>query len=454
VAVAKDAATGSQADGTTTFTWSHTCTGTDLVLFVSFSDSSGVGTPTVTYNGVSMTKDSTAPYGGNGSTLFYLINPATGANNVVVASATAGNLQGCSFSVTGAKQTGVPYTLTTANAGSGTHSGTATLSGFGIAFESSGAGISTPNQTNGDIQNNDAGSGVSNYACQSAAASGSTTFTWADNADQWFMLLLDVLPSTAAAPGRATRMVEYIKQVGTVTNTTGATTSVITVAAGGVSVGDTVIVLSSADNSGTNGAIQASTISDTRGNTWNYCTHGIADPGLANAGNEGFIAWARINVALQASDSITISWPTSTAAKAVRADAFRNVGMRLGQITQDNQTGTSSSVALEATGVGQLIVGAVCVEGGTADTFTQDADTTNGAWVNPGRLGSGTTTSGATLNPIYKIVTAAGVQTYNPTMGTSRDHCAVLALFECLPYDSRKDAGPARRELRKGMRRR
>lgn len=458
MAVAKDAATGSQADGTTTMTWSHTCTGVDLVLFVAFSDSSGVGTPTITYNGVSMTKDTSAPFNSATSTLFYLINPATGANNVVVASATSGNIQGCSFSVTGAKQTGTPYTLTTANAGSGTHSGTTTLTEFGIAFESSGASISTPNKTAGNIQNNDGGSAVSNYACQSTAASGSQTFTWADNGDQWFMLMLDVLPSAAVAPGRATRLIEFVKQVGTVTNTTSGTTSAITVAAGGVPVGNSVVILASHDNSNTAvaGAIQVTSVADTRGNTWNTTTHAIADPGAANAGQEGWIAWANIVVALQAADTITITYAITVPAKAIRADEFKYMGGLVAQATQDNQTGQSVSVDITPTGIGQLVIGGVATESGTADAFTQDADTTNGAWVNPGRLGSGTTTGGATLNPIYKIVTAPGAQNYGGAtmLGTSRDHAAMLAVFACLPYDTRGDAGPARHDLRNRRRRR
>lgn len=84
---------------TNTLTIAHTCTGTNLGLavFVSVGRTSisAVGlTMTITYNAVSMTeiRSGTAtgtvlvPVGSNlsGACLFYLLNPAAGANNIVV----------------------------------------------------------------------------------------------------------------------------------------------------------------------------------------------------------------------------------------------------------------------------------------------------------------------------------------------------------------------------------
>lgn len=444
MAVAKDAATGGQADGTTTVNWSHTCTGSELVLYVAFSCSSGVGTPTVTYNGVSMTKDASAPFNGATSTLYYLINPATGANTVLISSVTAGDIQGCSFSVTGGKQTGIPYTLTTSSAGSGTHTGTTTLTEFGIAFESSGSSISTPNKTAGNIQNNNAGSAVSNYACQSTAAGGSQTFTWADNADQYFMLLVDVLPNVAGETPNVT--ISYVKEVGFVTNTTGGTTSAITVAAGGVPIGDVIVIYASHDNSNTvvAGGIQVTSVADNSNNAgaanvYTVQTHAIADPGAANAGIEGWFAVCPVTRSIDAADTITITYAISVAAKAISAQQFTNANLAAPVLSgspavQNNQTGQSVSVAtgVAATRVGQAVCALVAVEGGTADAFTQDTDTTGGTWVALTRRGSGTTTGGATLNAVYKILTATGTQTYDHAtmLGTSRDHCAAIFILD------------------------
>lgn len=251
--------------------------------------------------------------------------------------------------------------------------------------------------------------------------------------------------ATASASGATIPyQIGYIKQIGTVANTTGATTAAITVAAPGVVAGDTIVISGSSDNSGTNGAVQTISVADNSAqagtaNTYTVQTpHGIADPGAANAGQEGWLAVCVVTRPLATGDTITTTFANSTAAKAIRADQYSGVltstPVLAGTYTHtDNQTTTSTSVAASPNAPGQAFIGAVCVEGGTADSFTQDSDTTNGTWVNPGRIGAGTTTSGATLNPIYKIVTASGAQTYNPTLGTARDSTSVALVLDKAP---------------------
>lgn len=72
----------------TTSTLSHTCTGSDLVLLVGTNNDSVAGAVTgITYNGVALTKQAENTItGGGGQTngLWYLDNPATGTNDIVV----------------------------------------------------------------------------------------------------------------------------------------------------------------------------------------------------------------------------------------------------------------------------------------------------------------------------------------------------------------------------------
>lgn len=87
-------------------TFSHTCSGSDRILFVAAAANSGQTVTGVTYNGVSMTQlnsvtDSATQY------LFYLIAPATGTNNVVV-STSGSNATGSAVSYTGVKQSAFP----------------------------------------------------------------------------------------------------------------------------------------------------------------------------------------------------------------------------------------------------------------------------------------------------------------------------------------------------------
>ena len=89
MAIAFDAASEDKvaSGGTTTLTYSHTCTGTDRFLYVAVTLINHSATPSVTYGGVSMTAvytrvaafSTTWTHSG-----FYLANPASGANNVVV----------------------------------------------------------------------------------------------------------------------------------------------------------------------------------------------------------------------------------------------------------------------------------------------------------------------------------------------------------------------------------
>lgn len=94
-------------------TWSHTTTGSNTILFVGgWIRGNGNNCTGVTYNGVAMTQiqtnvvSSTVYY--DKGFLFYLINPATGANNVVATFNSADYNNGISVSYTGVKQTGQP----------------------------------------------------------------------------------------------------------------------------------------------------------------------------------------------------------------------------------------------------------------------------------------------------------------------------------------------------------
>lgn len=102
MAIAFDAATDSSVTGTS-LTFSHTCTGSDRVLFVAMQYVSNTITG-VTYNGVSMTLE-VQRNGTNRAAIYSLINPATGANNVVVSSSSSQQMQACAMSYTGANQT-------------------------------------------------------------------------------------------------------------------------------------------------------------------------------------------------------------------------------------------------------------------------------------------------------------------------------------------------------------
>lgn len=112
MAIAYDATAHGNTGGATSLTFSHTCsTGQDRILWVGFrvGSSSDVATG-VTYGGVAMTqaikRQDTS--GSQYVYLYYLIAPATGANNVVISLSGSNSIIGISASYTGANQSGQP----------------------------------------------------------------------------------------------------------------------------------------------------------------------------------------------------------------------------------------------------------------------------------------------------------------------------------------------------------
>lgn len=114
MAIAFDAGTYAQSTTGTSLTFSHTTSGTDRILFVMGSDKASSATVVtgVTYNGVAMTQvntlDGAAGQNDRAITLWYLINPASGANDVVVSASESVTLRFSAVSYTGAEQANQP----------------------------------------------------------------------------------------------------------------------------------------------------------------------------------------------------------------------------------------------------------------------------------------------------------------------------------------------------------
>lgn len=126
MAIAFDAETGAFTNSSSgTLTFSHTCTGSNLALYVAVCTSGATTVTGITYNGVAMTLvDSYAATGQGAVTdncLYMLTGPATGSNNVVVTASASGSLiYAQSSSYTGAAQTGQPPHQTKNSANSAT----------------------------------------------------------------------------------------------------------------------------------------------------------------------------------------------------------------------------------------------------------------------------------------------------------------------------------------------
>lgn len=123
MAIAFDAFTNGNYTSGTTHTFSHTCSGSDRVLFVHAFKNANTDTITgATYNGVSMTLVAKqVGFGARYSYLFMLHNPATGANDVVITASASTAIGGNAASYTGAEQVSTADASTTENSSTTPH---------------------------------------------------------------------------------------------------------------------------------------------------------------------------------------------------------------------------------------------------------------------------------------------------------------------------------------------
>ena len=82
---------------------------------------------------------------------------------------------------------------------------------------------------------------------------------------------------------------------------------------------------------------------------------------------------------------------------------------------------TTPTVTSASASVGDMVVGALYNEYGTAQTVTEDTDVVGGVWSPQQTAEVGTTAAGVTVAAQRVIVTTAGTQTYNPVLATNSD---------------------------------
>lgn len=124
-AIAVDATGTGGAGGNPSDTWAHTVSGTERGLIVLNGSRDFYAGSSVTYNGDAMTfviGGTTTDNTGDINTIFKLIAPDTGTNNVVATEGGADTIGGCSISFTGADQ----VTLTGATGKNLTNPGSST----------------------------------------------------------------------------------------------------------------------------------------------------------------------------------------------------------------------------------------------------------------------------------------------------------------------------------------
>lgn len=106
----------------------------------------------------------------------------------------------------------------------------------------------------------------------------------------------------------------------------------------------------------------------------------------------------------------------------LRGADFSTISAGITDIVASSTSNTTPSATSDSVIVGDAVVGIIATLGPSGDTFTADADTTNGSWSAATESGTSGGSAGAnsTLNVQTKVATGTGTQTYNPTLGTAR----------------------------------
>ena len=204
---------GGYTAGPTSKSWSHTCTGTNLILWLAvgiWRDVAGTGSVTsCTYDGVALTKYVEREAAGSTmyTALYYLIAPATGAKTLAVTVTGATDaIKFVASSYSGVVQT----SFLDANAYGDGYGTTATATVTTVADNSElvssilhfGTGAITKGASQTEIakDNGNSTAGGSSYQTTPKTPAGSTalTWTWTGSGD-WSMVAASFKPDTSSS---------------------------------------------------------------------------------------------------------------------------------------------------------------------------------------------------------------------------------------------------------------
>lgn len=273
----------------------------------------------------------------------------------------------------------------------------------------------------------------------SSGATGTRSFGFANNNVAGVALSLAIAVAGEVVPPTTPFKVA---DRGSAQNLTSSQSTVVDLPNGGSidTTNNILIARWAGDNSGGGGQATNVDISDPRGNTWVVGAASNRDPGAASAGITGRMAYCIPTTPYQDGDDLTFNYGNNTAADAVVVEEWANIDradpVAVTQVV-DNGGSASPAVTIVPTAADQLVYGWLAIEGPAGDTYTQDTDTTNGTWVGLTSLSteSGTAASNATVRGAYKLVTADGSQTWDPTI-TNRDWAAGIIVFNPAPVDT------------------
>lgn len=199
--------------------------------------------------------------------------------------------------------------------------------------------------------------------------------------------------------------------------------------------GSVVVAWAVANNAGVSGASAFASVQDSNSNTWNVGK--LQNRTAGSAANDGctvlaYYAVLNAPMLFDGTDSITFNWSPNVAAKV--CGAFAISGSDTSPFNSNSAAGAgtayTSGGASASLNSGDIIVGVAGNESNTSPV--NDTDTTNGSWTSLTTIGSGGSGGDATKMSglvAYKVVNAAGAQTFNGATGANTDWAALYLAF-------------------------
>lgn len=250
----------------------------------------------------------------------------------------------------------------------------------------------------------------------------------ADSITDYSDLRLRFIPSVTTSDVVPTKVADRASA-----NSNSAVTTVDLVLTG-LTIGNYLIIRSAADNSGGGGSARSFTLSNQSGTPIDTATDQTFqqnnDPGAASAGVTCNVGIAKITAT---SGTVRITYGGSVV-QACEAEEWSGIHATTPVVgTPVGANGTAStdmaSVTDASVAVGNVAYGVMAIEGPSTDVFLQDDDTTDGTWSDLTKVGTTNITADTNQTTYggYKVVTATGTQTYNPTIvATARDSAGLI----------------------------
>lgn len=222
MAIAFDAASpADQFASATTLTFSHTCTGSDLVLLVVGACISTETITGVTYNGSALTQigsTQSVAFGGKTLSLWAKVGPSTGAHDVVLTASSSTSIFGASVSYTGVAQTSTFGTAAQGENSSALSSVTVDVSSAtgelvvdGMLWTSGdGSGMTAGSGQTKRAESEDAGTGTLVAMSEEAGAS-SVTMSWTQGSLERYggVIGVSIKPASGSGSTQAPRSASY-----------------------------------------------------------------------------------------------------------------------------------------------------------------------------------------------------------------------------------------------------